>query len=102
MKTDDPKIITEMKRRRALVAGSSNMMIPSEAVPTAPIPVQTAYTVPIGRSWTTFASNTILMMSATTVPTVGSGSESPSEYSNPIAQAISNSPATKERTTTSL
>jgi hypothetical protein len=35
------------------------------------------------------------MMSAATVPIVGIGSEKPPEYYRPIAQAISNRPATK-------
>ncbi len=33
---------------RQKVAGSLNMKIPTSTVPTAPIPVHTAYAVPIG------------------------------------------------------
>ncbi len=37
-----------MKSKRKKVAGSLNTKIPIRTVPTAPIPVQTAYAVPIG------------------------------------------------------
>ena len=39
------------KKIRQKLAGSLKINIPSNTVPTAPIPVQTAYAVPIGSVW---------------------------------------------------
>ena len=44
-----PATIRAMQISRMAVAGSRNKRIPSTAVPTVPIPVQTAYAVPSGR-----------------------------------------------------
>ncbi len=43
-----PAMISSMQNTRVKVAGSLNHNIPTIAMPTAPIPVQTAYEVPIG------------------------------------------------------
>ena len=42
------------------LTGSLNINMPINAVPTAPIPVHTAYAVPIGSVWVAFMSNNIL------------------------------------------
>ncbi len=39
------------KKIRQKLAGSLKINIPSNTVPTAPIPVHTAYAVPIGSVW---------------------------------------------------
>ncbi len=44
------------------VAGSLNSKIPIIALPIAPIPVQTAYAVPMGNSLVAFTNKTILMV----------------------------------------
>lgn len=43
------------------VTGSLKTIIPKRTVPTAPIPVQTTYTVPIGRVCNTLIKSPILM-----------------------------------------
>lgn len=43
-------INVERKKIRQKVAGSLNTKIPTRTIPTAPIPVQTAYAVPIGNT----------------------------------------------------
>ena len=53
---------------RQNVAGSLKIRIPTNTVPTAPIPVQTAYVVPMGNVWDTFTSKTMLMDRATKKP----------------------------------
>ena len=50
------------------VAGSLNTIIPKTAVPTAPIPVHTAYAVPMGKVCVAFTSNTILITNAIKKP----------------------------------
>jgi len=44
-----PTTIQQTNATRATVADSSDSTMPSVAVSTAPIPVQTAYAVPIGK-----------------------------------------------------
>lgn len=88
-----PTIITKIKKILSISADSLNKYIPSNAVVEAPIPVHTAYAVPMGKISTDLASRTILIISATTVANVGLGFVRPSEYSKPIAQADSNRPA---------
>ena len=43
------------------VAGSLKIKIPTNTVPTAPMPVQTAYAVPMGKTCVTLYSKTILI-----------------------------------------
>ncbi len=50
-----------MKNILQKLACSLNTNTPISAVPTAPIPVQTAYEVPMGKDWVAFTSNNILM-----------------------------------------
>src|SRR3954471_523113 len=49
-------------------AGSLNTKIPIKAVPMAPIPVQTAYAVPIGSVCVALINNNILMVNETKNP----------------------------------
>ena len=62
-------------------------------LPTAPMPVQTAYAVPKGRERSASAISVKLSTIATAVPAVGQNRVSPSEYLRPSAQATSSSPA---------
>jgi len=60
-----PRIPTTMNRMhtiRAVSLGSANSRMPRIAVPTAPIPVQTAYAVPIGSVLTEAERNRKLMI----------------------------------------
>lgn len=53
-------INVHIKNIRQKSAGSLKKKIPTSAVPTAPMPVHTAYAVPMGNFWVAFMSNTIL------------------------------------------
>lgn len=55
------KINVVIKKTRQKVAGSLNKIIPTKTLPTAPIPVQTAYAVPIGNSLVAFTNSIILI-----------------------------------------
>lgn len=57
-----------IKRILKNVAGSLNTKMPINAVPTAPMPVHTAYAVPMGNVWVAFTSKTMLMVSETRKP----------------------------------
>lgn len=63
-------ISVKMKNRRQKVAGSWKQKIPVNTVPMAPIPVQTAYAVPIGRLSVAFANRPILMIVKTKNPAI--------------------------------
>jgi hypothetical protein len=62
-------------------------------LPTAPIPVHTAYAVPKGSDRNAMAISPKLSAIATSVATVGQNLVSPSEYFRPKAQATSSRPA---------
>jgi len=64
-------------------------------LPTAPIPVHTAYAVPNGNDRSASAINPKLSAIAITVAAVGQNLVSPSEYFNPSAQPTSSSPAAR-------
>lgn len=53
-----------IKNKRKKVAGSLKKMIPTNTLPTAPIPVQTAYAVPMGRDCVALINNDILIVNA--------------------------------------
>src|SRR5690606_20576793 len=89
-----PATINPMQTSRTTVAGSRNSTIPSTDVPTVPIPVQTAYAVPIGSDLTPRPSSPMLAIIDATVRTVGQSRVNPSVYFRPTAHPISNSPAT--------
>ncbi len=55
-------IKVDKKKIRQKYAGSLNTNIPTRTLPTAPIPVQTAYAVPIGNSLVTFTNKIILIV----------------------------------------
>ncbi len=74
---------------------SPKSIIPSIAVPTAPIPVHTAYAVPTGNHFKEYANSPMLIKMQTTVKTLGQNFVNPSEYFIPIAQAVSKIPAIK-------
>src|ERR1700682_1719636 len=62
-------------------------------LPTAPIPVHTAYALPKGSDLSASAISPKLNAIATRVAAVGQNRGSPSEYFRPNAQAISSNPA---------
>jgi hypothetical protein len=62
-------------------------------LPTAPMPVHTAYAVPKGSERNAHAISAKLETIATTVAAVGQNFVNPSEYFNPSAQPTSSSPA---------
>lgn len=64
------EISAKMKNKRQNVTGSWKTRIPTKTVPTAPIPVHTAYAVPIGRLCVAFANNPILITVNTRNPTI--------------------------------
>src|SRR5260370_19467137 len=64
-------------------------------LPTAPIPVHTAYAVPNGSDLRASAISPKLSAIATRVAAVGQNRVSPSEYFRPNAPAISNNPAAR-------
>ncbi len=63
------------------------------AVPTAPIPVHTAYAEPTGSDLSETANSQTLMAIDTPVAMDGQNFVKPSEYFSPIAHPVSNSPA---------
>ncbi len=91
------------KSRRAGDAESPNRQMPRTAVPNAPIPVQTAYALPMGRLLTEADRSIMLNSSDRPVPTVGQKRVKPAEYLRPVAKRISKTPArtTKDQATTS-
>ena len=62
-------------------------------LPTAPMPVHTAYAVPKGSERSACAIRAKLSTIATAVAAVGQNRVNPSEYLRPSAQATSSSPA---------
>lgn len=90
-----PAMMSPAQNNRPAVAGSPNKPIPSSTVPTAPIPVQTAYAVPKGRFRKAIPSKKRLAVIDKTVATEGHSFVNPSEYLRPTAQPISNNPARK-------
>lgn len=59
--TTEPIKVTIKKILQKLM-GSLKKKIPIKTVPTAPIPVHTAYAVPIGKVWVAFISRSILIV----------------------------------------
>lgn len=77
-------------------AGSLNTRIPIRTVPTAPMPVHTAYEVPIGSVCEAFTRRIILMVSDTTKPVYHSMASFPLlclALPKQEANATSNNPA---------
>src|SRR5690606_11417830 len=69
--------------------------MPRIAVPTAPTPTHTAYAVPTGNAFMASPSRYTLIAIDARVAAVGKGRVNPSVYFRPMAQPISNRPATK-------
>ncbi len=88
-----PTTIRAIDARRSGCRDSSRRMMPSIAVPTAPIPTHTAYPVPAGSTRIACARSHIDASIAITVITLGAGFENPALYLRPIAQVISKRPA---------
>ena len=85
---------------RQKVAGSLNIKIPTKTLPTAPIPVHTAYAVPIGSSLVTFTNNTILIVRHTRNPIYHNHIVVPEvslAFPKQLAKPTSNKPATINR-----
>ena len=78
---------------RAAVAGSLKITIPSTTAPRAPIPVQTAYAVPMGKVFTAWAKSQTLAAIATTVRTEYPTLVKPSDSFIAVTQTISRHPA---------
>ena len=85
------------KNIRQKVTGSRKKNIPSIDVPTAPIPVHTAYAVPIGIVWVALINKIILIIRATTNPPYQRVASTPAAslaLPRQKANAVSNNPAT--------
>ena len=78
---------------RAIDTGSLKRTIPKIAVPAAPIPVQTAYAVPIGRTLSDQASNEKLPEANTRNPMLGQILVKLFESLSIVAKPTSRSPA---------
>jgi len=80
---------------RARLVDSPNSTIPVMAAPTAPIPVQTAYAVPVGSVFIAHDNSTMLTIIAVMVIMLGVNRLNPWVYFRPTAQTTSNKPAIK-------
>src|SRR5687767_9502533 len=84
------------KNNRQKVTGSLNTRIPNSAVPTPPIPVQTAYAVPIGKLCVAFTKRSMLMINAAKKPPYHQNTPLPADslaFPKQNAKATSNKPA---------
>lgn len=86
-----------MKNNRNIDIGSLKINIPNIAVPAAPIPVHTAYAVPIGILFRVFERHIKLNAPKKINRRVGLSFVKPSEYFNEIARATSKSTANIKR-----
>ena len=85
-----------IKNTRQKVAGSLNTKIPKSTLPTAPIPVQTAYAVPMGNSLVTLTNKSMLMDKQNKNPTYHDHMVIPVvslALPRQVAKATSNNPA---------
>jgi hypothetical protein len=78
---------------RAKETGSLNMIIPNIAVPAAPIPVQTAYAVPIGSTFSDQLNREKLPAAKTMKPRLGHSFVNPLESFSIVAKPTSSIPA---------
>lgn len=90
-----PAMTRPMQKTLTAALGSPKRSMPIIAVPTAPMPVHTAYAVPIGMDLSEKAMKTMLRTRETIVMAVGSGFVKPSESLRLNAHAISKKPAVK-------
>jgi hypothetical protein len=72
---------------------SEKRIMPSMAVPTAPIPVQTAYADPTGNVLSEIDKSQMLIAIQIAVKIEGQNLVKPLEYLRPIAQLVSKRPA---------
>ena len=86
-------MISKMQSTLAMSRDSPSTTIPNSAVPAAPMPVHTAYPVPMGIVFSDSDRNTKLTAMQATVAIEGPSREKPCVYFNPIAQPISSNPA---------
>jgi hypothetical protein len=78
---------------RAIDTGSLNTIIPRMAVPAAPIPVQTAYAVPIGNTFNDQASSEKLPEANSKNPMLGHNFVKLLESLSMVAKPTSSNPA---------
>mgnify|MGYP007004945804 CR=1 FL=1 len=78
---------------RATDTGSLKKIIPTIAVPAAPIPVQTAYAVPTGRTLSDQLSSEKLPAANTKNPKLGQSLVNPLESLSIVAKPTSRNPA---------
>lgn len=88
-----PIRISERKKIFCALAPSLKKKIPTKTLPTAPIPVQTGYAIPIGMVFIEKARSHILMINVMMKRTVGIVSEKPFEFFKKMAQITSKTPA---------
>jgi hypothetical protein len=92
-----PTMINATEIRRRTAVDSPKSTIPATTPPTAPIPVQMAYAVPIGIVRIEIERNHILNIIDMIHPTTGSGLRNPSEYFNATAHKTSKHPANPKK-----
>jgi hypothetical protein len=78
---------------RAMDTGSLKMIMPKIAVPAAPIPVHTAYAVPIGKTLSDQLSKEKLPAAKTIKPRLGHSFVNPFESLSIVAKPTSSRPA---------
>lgn len=82
------------------VAGSLKTKIPTKTVPTAPMPVQTAYAVPMGKTCVALYNKTILIERLTKNPSNHKFEMVPEvslAFPRQVAKPTSNSPAIRSK-----
>lgn len=87
-----PITMKAMQESRTVVKGSSNKQAPRKAVPMVPIPVHTAYAVPMGSTFIDIPRKTTLN-TILAYTRAGTGVVKPPVDLSPTAQPISNNPA---------
>jgi hypothetical protein len=92
-KRTTPTMMNAIAVIRAIDTGSLKIIIPRIAVPAAPIPVQTAYAVPIGRTLSDHASKEKLPDAKTKNPMLGQIFVKLFESLSIVAKPTSRSPA---------
>jgi hypothetical protein len=88
-----PAMMNAIAVMRAIDTGSLKITIPRIAVPAAPIPVQTAYAVPTGRTFRDQASNEKLPDAKTRNPMLGHTFVKLFESLSIVAKPTSSNPA---------
>jgi hypothetical protein len=88
-----PVMIKPKHASRLKAADSPNSTIPINTVPTAPMPVHTAYAVPSGRLRVATPTSPKLNTIMVAVATDGHRRVNHSEYFSPMENPISNTPA---------